>query len=432
MDTKYYSEKTIEDFLDDKLFRGDATLKRYYANNEITKFRKRVERVYGEIDKSVRYSVVTDAVRDILIEMVKDVANFVKPYGDLGISGGEAFNIYLPREDRIVTSDIDTKFIPILNADESKYFGYLQCVKLLLWNYVGYICKRYENKIKNRLDTFKNTKLFRFLNIRVRSEEPYLTRRYTLIPKKKQKNKNAAVPEDVLIDVELFAVDLQLTSGPLGGLLDMAIMRPGEFGSDVSFVEKGSVPVASKRFLIEDVLTLQKLGLRPGKLEKDKKRVAVFSEKVLGLAPTGSILNKIPRTPNRQRKPRISLETVISRAMRVNPYKYVERTSVPSLSKVRKLFSTEGVVGPPNLKLKDFSRTSGKYRFDVNTNQWIINDNPEYVRNKYNYRPNNGGEKLNRLPRSYNPLRDNWLPMEILTKAAVIPYVGLKDSRLMI
>mgnify|MGYP006897443883 CR=1 FL=1 len=39
--------------------------------------------------------------------------------GDIVISGGEAFNIYFDRDSRVITSDIDTKFVPRFRKNNS-------------------------------------------------------------------------------------------------------------------------------------------------------------------------------------------------------------------------------------------------------------------------------------------------------------------------
>lgn len=71
-----------------------------------------------------------------------------------------------------------------------------------------------------------------------------VTRRYTLIKKKKEVSNSLNVSEgDVLIDVELFALDLNIRAFSietgkieervLGGFLDIPFMRPGEFGYEI-------------------------------------------------------------------------------------------------------------------------------------------------------------------------------------------------------
>ena len=56
--------------------------------------------------------MVTDSIRDIILETVSEINEVMKSMGDLIISGGEAYNMYVPYEDRVVTTDIDAKFVP--------------------------------------------------------------------------------------------------------------------------------------------------------------------------------------------------------------------------------------------------------------------------------------------------------------------------------
>jgi hypothetical protein len=88
-------------------------LRKYYKTDNLAAFRKTSHRVHkNESFEKIVYAVVTDSVRDIVLKTAGELSEFLKPMGDLVISGGEAFNMYLDRKDRLVTSDIDTKFIP--------------------------------------------------------------------------------------------------------------------------------------------------------------------------------------------------------------------------------------------------------------------------------------------------------------------------------
>ena len=151
MDGNIYSETAISKFMDTNLFFNDPTLKKYYEQDDLKKFRNRVNRVHS--DKSFEkmiYAIVTDSVRDIIYEVISELTVFLRPMGDVIISGGEAFNIYMDRSDKVITSDIDTKFAPRMKPDE-KYFGKLQAIKLLLWNKLGEISKRINIRIRNRV-----------------------------------------------------------------------------------------------------------------------------------------------------------------------------------------------------------------------------------------------------------------------------------------
>ena len=208
MDTEIYSEAVINRFMKKNMFFNDPLLEKYYKTDNLAAFRKRVHRVHGkESFEKMIYAVVTDSVRDIILKTAAELSEFLKPMGYLIVSGGEAFNMYLSREDRLVTSDIDTKFIPTLPYDD-KYFGKLQAIKLLLWNKLGEIARHINMKIKQRLS--RKTKMGRFLGLGFSESGPYVTRRYLLIKKKKSQGGRDPSKGDIFIDVELFALDLNL------------------------------------------------------------------------------------------------------------------------------------------------------------------------------------------------------------------------------
>ena len=208
MDTEIYSEVVINRFLKKNLFFNDSVLEKYYNDNNLSAFRNRVQRLHKkESFEKVVYAIVTDTIRDIVLKTVGDISDFLKPMGDIVISGGEAFNMHLERKNRLVTSDIDTKFIPRMPYD-SKYFGKLQAIKLLLWNKLGEVSKNINMKVKQRLS--KPTKLNRFIGLGFSESGPYVTRRYILIKKLKKGRGGQPTRGDVFIDVELFALDLNL------------------------------------------------------------------------------------------------------------------------------------------------------------------------------------------------------------------------------
>jgi hypothetical protein len=73
----------------------------------------------------------------------------MKSMGDIIISGGEAFNMYMDFKDRIITSDIDAKFVPKIPTD-AKYFGKLQAIKLIMWDKLGKIAKKLKHSRKKK------------------------------------------------------------------------------------------------------------------------------------------------------------------------------------------------------------------------------------------------------------------------------------------
>lgn len=463
MDTEIYSEAVINRFLKKNLFFNDPVLEKYYRDNNLAAFRKRVHRLHkNESFEKIVYAIVTDTIRDIVLKTVGDLSEFLKSMGDLVISGGEAFNMYLERKDRLITSDIDTKFIPRIPYD-SKYFGKLQAIKLLLWNKLGEISKNIGMKVKQRLS--KSTKLNKFIGLGFSESGPYVTRRYSLIKKKKGGRGGEPSKGDIFIDVELFALDLNLryfsvqdgkiTKQILGGILDIPFMRPKEFGYEVIESKKAGVTyknkntnamihdkriyVAGKRFLLDDVYLMQKLGLRPEKKEKDRQRMYKLSKlitKVANIKPSDDINTIYEHTHNKiksLRKQTIRPTRVnMSLAAKVNPYKYQEYTTKPQAERLSKQFVYGIKTSVPNINIPGFSKTHGNQRFNLKKQEWVKNTSKNYVKNEFNYRPTSAKKlpeyiEVSKLLYGYRPARDKWVSPIIIKKSAQIPFVGLKN-----
>jgi hypothetical protein len=463
MDTEIYSEAVINRFMKKNLFFNDSLLEKYYKSDNLAAFRKRVHRVHNkESFEKMIYAVVTDSVRDIILKTAAELSEFLKPMGDLVVSGGEAFNMYLERADRLVTSDIDTKFIPIIPYDD-KYFGKLQGIKLLLWNKLGEIARRINMRIKKRLSS--KTKLGRFLGLGFAEKGPYVTRRYLLIKKKKSQSGGEPSKGDIFIDVELFALDLNLryfsiekgkiTQEVLGGMLDIPFMRPKEFGYEAIQSKKQGVTyknkdtgamvhdkrlyVAGKQFLLDDVYLMQKLGLRPEKKEKDRQRMYKLAKMITKgskINPTDSINTIYNRTRNKLKSVRFTSRRKgnvnMSLAARVDPMRYKEFTTKPREDRLSKQLVYGVKTSMPNINIPGYTKTHGNQRFNLNSQEWVKNTSKSYVKNEYNYRPTSSKNIPNtidytKLLYGYKPLRDKWIPHPIIKKAAMIPFVGLKN-----
>jgi hypothetical protein len=484
MDRNYYSDKTIREFVKKNICFGDAVLYKYYETNNIKKFRNRLSILkitQKEIEKNI-YVYITDSFRDIILRFVGKLTVFTKPMGDLVISGGEAFNSYFDQGNRIVTSDIDTKFVPVMKVSNNKivgpnyykYFGFLQAIKLLIWNFLGQHCDEIGKKIMKRFELIRNEKFIKFLGIRLPvNAGPVVTRRYTLIRKMKQSpNSTTAITNgDVLIDVELFALDLKLkyftpengiAVHNLGGLLDIAIMRPNEVGHEVIYsydsgiaytnpvtkkvIFDKNVNISGKKFLVEDLYLMQSLGLRPSKKDKDKKRIIKFSRNVLKLNKVNSSLSmkkifqmslrSVSRLPDKDIKKRrvTNLNKIMKSASQVSPYRYEKYTTVPDKSKVYSQFMF-GVKAPRNAVIPGFKPTSGIWRFDKNTGQWKKNLSNLYIKNEMNFRMNkkfvNTKHVLSNNSKvilyGYNPRRDHWVSKDLIKRSSLIPFIGLKN-----
>lgn len=459
MNERYYSDRTVKHFVEHTICKGDQTLLRYLENDDAKAFRRRLAilKVPPKDIEKVVYSYVTDSVRDIILKSIARITRYMRPLGDLVISGGEAFNAYFERNDRVMTSDIDTKFVPNPSGNT---FQNIQVAKLLLWDYLGKLASEIEPHVRARVEGLKATRVGKVLGISLPQKNPVVTRRYTLIRKHKQSSNNSReiTPSDVLIDVELMTLDLKvryfstsdqkISERNLGGILDIAFMRPGELGYEVaSNRERGlffvnmignrilyerDILVASKRFLVEDLYLMQSLGLRPEKAQKDRKRMYVFCKKVLGIGDITSTtpietlfkkaLSKLPSKKVIGKRVPVSRKYLIQ-AMRVNPYRWVTRTTEPRQGQI-----TIGIKGPKGISSDRFKPTSGMYRFDLKTKKWVVNKRNTYIKNEANYRaPLKNENKVTRFPLyGYNPRRDKNIPKKLIRLAATIPLVGLK------
>jgi len=465
MDENIYSETTVSKFMNKNLFFGDPVLKKYFEQDDLKKFRNRVNRVHSkESFEKMAYVVVTDAIRDIIYEVISELTVFLKPMGDIIISGGEAFNVYMDRKDKVITSDIDTKFAPRMKPDE-KYFGKLQAVKLLLWNRLGVISKRINIRIRDRILS-KKSKIGKFIGLRFDDTGPYVTRRYSLIKKRKQSNTNKPTKRNVFIDVELFALDLKIrwyspekkriVPVNLGGILDIAFMRPNEFGYEVIQTRKRGVTyrnqttnktiidnriyVAGKSFLIDDIYLMQKLGLRPEKREKDRQRMVklariITKKPIKSTEPMEKILKLVHKVPKTPAKKILRIKSVnIQKAKRVDPSKYTKYTTKPSKEKLSRqiVYGLDSSVNTVNIP--GFKQSSGISRFNTNTLTWKPNTSHSYIKNEYDFRPNNTTQfnlpesvKMEETLYGFKPNRDKWVPKPILEKSAMIPFIGLKN-----
>jgi len=127
----------------------------------------------------------------------------------------------------------------------------------------------------------------------------------------------------------------------------------------------------------------------------------------------------------------------LKKAEGVNPYNYQNRTTQPLKSKVIGQFLV-GFKGPRGLTIKGIKETSGPFRFDVTKERWVRNNSPYYVKNEYNYRPNNkfksninvNSLKPTNILYGYNPQRNYKMSEKIIQAASMIPLIGLKNMNL--
>jgi len=495
-----YTDKDIEEWVKKKVCFGDKVLYKYisvYSQDNVKKFRSRVNKLYKkESFEEAAKVLVTESIRPLLLDIIDDLTKFLKPMGDLILSGGEAVNFYLQSKDKVITSDIDTKFVPKMKADD-KYFGKLQAVKLLLWNKLGEIAQRDNYKIIDTVIketkqhfTNKDIKNYNLNNAAYRTNWAYkvtkyiglnsatskqskgyhVTRRYSLIPKRKNV-KNAS---NVLIDVELFTLDMKfrlfnIKTGKnedmnFGGILDIAFMRPKQLGYDVAKTNTFStemsyenmnrgkkytikykyLTVPTKAYLIKDIFMMQKMGLRMGKAEKDRKRMIALGRLMSKkrILSTDSIDTIAKKVGIKLGKPAHTFRTytkvgpsVMKKAGKINPQKYKLSTTAPSKQKLSKdifygLKSNHNTMQtPPN-----YLRTQSNQIFNLGKMNWKPNPNQNYVRNEMDFRPTKPRPLPSKIRNvnmeetlyGFKPVRDQWVPKPVLEKSAMIPFIGLK------
>jgi hypothetical protein len=316
MDDQIYSKPVIEKFIQENLFFKDPKMQKYYDRNlqrDVGKFRARAQSAHkSKSFEKMMYVFVTDSIRDIILNTIGEITEYMKPMGDVIVSGGEAFNLYTDFDDRIITSDIDAKFVPRLAVNPKYLEASSDEAHALEQDGRTRTAFEPENQEPNYVDEKEGSKLFKFLGIGFKNSGPFVTRRYTLIKKKKTRNDNKPGKSDVFIDVELFALDLNLRffspetgriqDVTMGGILDIPFMRPKEFGYEVvlsrrrgvtyrnlntgKLVTDNRVYIASKEFLLEDIYLMHKLNLRPEKKEKDRQRLVklarLFDKRISG------------------------------------------------------------------------------------------------------------------------------------------------------
>ena len=469
MDEKSYSKVAIDKFMNENLFFKDEKLKKYFDRNEqrdLTKFRSRVHQKFSNNDfEKIMYVLVTDSIRDIILDTIGEITEKFKASGDLIVSGGEAFNLYVDFNDRIITSDIDAKFVPRIRAD-TKYFGKLQALKLLLWDELGKQAKKLNTRVKNRLNSMRSKypKVFKFLGIGFKNSGPYVTRRYTLIKKKKTSDTNSPGKGDVFIDVELFALDLnirffspesgRITDNTIGGILDIPFMRPKEFGYEVAqtklrgivyrnalsgkITNNQKIYIASREFLIEDIYLMHKLKLRPEKKEKDRRRLVklsqLFNKNITASESIDDVYKKVMGKLNlKTSKSRNATGNVsVSKARKVNPNNYRKYTTEPSKERISKqiVHGLKPLIN--NTKAEGYENSHGNKRFNLKKLKWVKESNKAYVKNEVPLRP----KQAMNIPKNinatktlygYNPNRDKWINKDVLNAAATIPFIGLKN-----
>lgn len=432
MEYSSYSESTFEKFIIKNVCQNDKTLVRYLKENNKTAFRNRLAK-FPQADKKIEkvvLSMFTEALRDVILSQISLLTKHMAPFGFLIVGGGMAINKYLPFEQKDIVSDIDSKFVPSIvgiSPNSPKYFGYIQMAKVLMWYYLGLISQRmtHSKKIMNKIEKIKNTRIGKFLGISWKN--PTFTRRYTLIPKFKRSQGTNVSQGNVLIDVEVMALDVQgvqyfspktgkVMNGLVGGVLDIAYMRRGEIGGKVlKSTTRGigrhrGLYVAGKDFIMEDIYMMKSLRLRPDKIKKDRERLEKFAKYVYGVnvKKSNSNFNIYKKTLSNKKSSYITQRTRVSQKMlqniqKLSPFRFQKYTTAPTKSQITRTSTM---------------RNAG-YRFNTQTLRWVKDRSKYYIKR----------EKPTKIKLyGHNPNRDSWVPRKILLFSSFIPSVGFKEK----
>ena len=437
MNTSRYSEKAITEFLFTNVCQKDKLLCQYLKGGNVTKFQKRLS-TFKDSDKKIEKAVVaifTNTLYDVILREISLLTKKMEPLGFLIVGGGTAINKYLPYDQKDVVSDIDTKFVPSvkgITCRSPKYFGYLQMAKLLMWKNLGMACKRLSTGpiLAKAMQQIKASQAGKCLGIYGKGT---FKRRYTLIPKFKHARNCRVTSGDVLMDVEVMAIDIDgigwfhpskkaKTKSNLGGILDIAYMRKGEMGARV--LEKTTrglgkfktLLVSGKKFLLDDIYLLKSIKLRPEKLNKNKERLIKFGKYVYDVNFRNnsqenrvykSVVNTNRNTPLKQKKP--ITKKLVNSISKINPHTYENFTTPLSWNKIKRYSYAPYV-------------HNQEYRFNNIKKKWIRNNKNSYIHEKWNVRNNRA------ILYGYNPTRNKWMPRTIIEKSKSIPLVAFKDK----
>ena len=445
MDVRSYSPNVLAGFIRRNVCQSDKTLCKYLKDGNVKLFRTRLSK-FKNADKKIEdvlTAIFVNYMKDMFLRELTVVTKVMLPLGFLILGGGFAMNKYLPYHHKDVAADIDFKFVPSvknLPKNSPKYFGYIQMAKILMWYQVGRICKKFSSKnfleknFKDFVSKVRSTKVGKCLGISV--VNPNFKRRYTLIQKKKQSRGKNVTPNNVLMDIELFAIDMhgvkyyvpssgKIEKKSLNGLVDIAFMRKGEVGAEVlkgvttGYGRFKSIFVAGKRFLFEDIYMLKSLNLRPDKIKKDRIRLEKFAKFVF-------------KTPVKKTNSNKKIFNLVSQKFSKDLKMLEQRKTISKnlITKISKLspntfqnFTTP--IPPEKLRkyIKNVNTSSASYRFNHNTKRWVKVQNKNYIKAEPM-----GNVKLY----GYRPARDKWVPPRIIEYSKLIPFVGIKDKNLLI
>jgi len=414
-----FTDKAFREFIDSKLYYSESNLdpldrtdlvntaRSYETNpdsymehiNKLLEENKLQQDTVRDNITTVLTTIITTILRPYIYEIISDMNVLMKHYGQFIISGGEAFNLNVPKIHRKLTPDIDTKFIPFFGTDyketeKFEYIGLILKMRVYFWYEVleevlTKMNNDYRNLYQTLLKPMEDCLEFSILKFKFLQPEQIdilgqpFRKRLSLIPK------NSKAGENVFFDINLFAIDLftsnypdfkgeMLVGGPNGlevvskanissdesgyiaGVLDCPFMRPDEFGYEIS------KPGNNISINVYSALPQSSPFISPHLLSNEQIRI------IINNLPTG--LDNPP--PNLNNPERVQLLRVILELIE----KY--GVNLPDETKKKILEIVSNVININNLKLKYLERLRG---FDEELSNRISEFIPEKLAEFLNY-----------------------------------------------
>jgi hypothetical protein len=145
-------------------------------------------------------------------------------------------------------------------------------------------------------------------------------------------------------------------------------------------------------------------------------------------------VSKLSYTYDIKKRPVFNAEKYLKLANKIDPNSNSKFTTLPEKKKIISQFMY-GLKGPRNINIQGFKKTSGPFRFNMESKKWKSNTRPIYIKNQNNFRINKkfirNNQSITNFSRiilyGYLPSRDYWISPSILKKSSMIPFIGLKN-----
>lgn len=338
-----YSQQAYSDFINSKLFYYGIINENFsnillektnnfqnspneyidYINSVLIPNNILEKEVVNENINTILQTIITNILRPYIYDIIIKMNEKMKNYGQFIISGGEAFNLNVPKEFRQITPDIDTKFIPFFNQkipNEYDYASKILKIREYFWyevleDILEELNKNYENMYNLILKPIENCPELTLFNLKFLkpedikdSGEPF-RKRLTILPKENN-------PERMMFyDLNLFAIDLFVEryssfslqigsdgisignkilanqSYTIDGILDLPFMRPGQFGYDIGETNN-NISIYVNNYKLDKKYNIYQTCLLAN-IYRINENIPTFTNKIIRIASSNFILDDI-------------------------------------------------------------------------------------------------------------------------------------------